>query len=67
VTCHAAQPTHPAFAAAPKGIVLESEAQLVALAPRIREQVAARAMPPGNLTGLTDGERETLIQWAGTR
>ena len=66
-SCHAAAPTHPAFAAAPKGIVLETEAQVVALAPRIREQVAARAMPPGNLTGLTDSEREVLIQWAGTR
>jgi uncharacterized membrane protein len=66
-SCHAATPTHPGFAAAPKGIVLETEAQVVALAPRIREQVAARAMPPGNLTGLTDFEREVLIQWAGAR
>ena len=66
-SCHAASPTHPGFAAAPKGVVLETEAQVVALAPRIREQVAARTMPPGNLTGLTDSERALLVQWAGAR
>jgi uncharacterized membrane protein len=65
--CHAAAPTFAGLAGAPKGIVLETEAQVVALAPRIREQVAARAMPPGNLTGLTEPERALLIAWAGAR
>jgi uncharacterized membrane protein len=65
-TCHAASPTLPGLTAAPNGIVLETEAQIRALAPRIREQVAARAMPPGNLTQMTDFERELLAMWAST-
>jgi uncharacterized membrane protein len=27
--------------------------------------VAARAMPPGNLTQMTDAERALLVRWAG--
>lgn len=60
--CHAAAPTM--IPAPPKGIVLDQEAHIVALAPRIREQVTARAMPPGNLTQMTDAEREALVAWA---
>jgi uncharacterized membrane protein len=63
--CHGSAPT--LVPSAPQGVVLESEPQLKALAPRIREQVAARAMPPGNLTQMTDLEREALIQWAAGR
>ena len=63
--CHGAAPT--LVAAAPQGVVLESAAQLKALAPRIREQVSARAMPPGNLTRMTDLEREALLGWAAGR
>jgi uncharacterized membrane protein len=47
--------------------VLETEAQIRALAPRIRDQLAARAMPPGNLTQMTDFEREALLRWAGSQ
>jgi uncharacterized membrane protein len=63
VQCHGSAPT--LVAAAPQGVLLETEAQLTALAPRIREQVAARAMPPGNLTQMTDAERALLVRWAG--
>jgi len=31
----------------------------------IARQVQSRAMPPGNVTGITDHERELLIAWAG--
>jgi uncharacterized membrane protein len=61
--CHAATPRFAGLAAAPKGVELERAAQLTMHAGRIREQVANRAMPPGNVTGLTDAERAELIAW----
>jgi uncharacterized membrane protein len=62
--CHAAAPTFAGIAAAPKGVMLEHPAQLTAQAALIRDQVRARAMPPGNLTQLTDSERSELLAWA---
>jgi len=64
VPCHALVPTLAGIAAAPKGVVLEQPGQVMAQAPRIREQVAARAMPPGNLTHLSEAERAELMTWA---
>jgi uncharacterized membrane protein len=61
--CHAASPRFEGLGAAPKGVELEHAAQLTLHAARIREQVASRAMPPGNVTGLTDSERAELIAW----
>jgi uncharacterized membrane protein len=62
--CHAAAPRFAGLAAAPKGVVLEEAGQLRTHASRIRVQVAARAMPPGNVTGLSDAERAELVAWA---
>jgi len=62
-SCHAATPRFAGLAAAPKGVELEHAEQLKTYAARIREQVASRAMPPGNLTGLTDAERAELLAW----
>ena len=46
MTCHSAQPTHPAFPAAPGGVVLDTEEQIVAEALRIHQQtVVTRVMP----------------------
>jgi uncharacterized membrane protein len=56
-TCHTG-------AAAPAGLQLETTEQLRANAAAIERQLAANAMPPGNATGMTDGEREALIAWA---
>jgi uncharacterized membrane protein len=68
--CHAAEPRQEGIAAAPKGILLETPAQIVANAAAIRLQaVASRAMPLGNLTQMTDDERARLGAWidAGAR
>ena len=65
--CHSATPSFAGFAAAPKGIALESDAQVTLHGARIREQVASRAMPLGNLTRMTDAEREQLIGWIDSR
>lgn len=63
-TCHSAQPTHPAFPAAPGGVVLDTGEQIVAEALRIHQQtVVTRVMPIGNLTNITEQERELIDRW----
>jgi uncharacterized membrane protein len=62
-SCHSAQPTHPAFPAAPGGVVLDTDAQIVAEAQRIQQQVSTGIMPIGNLTNMTDEERATIDLW----
>jgi len=63
VPCHAAVPTQPGFATAPKGLMLDSPDAIISHAALIAPQVASRAMPIGNLTGMTDAERDTLLDW----
>ena len=63
-TCHAEAPTQPGFVLAPKGLKLETPAQIIASAPKINEQsVVTRTMPIGNLTLMTDAERAVLAAW----
>ncbi|MBP6801073.1 MAG: urate hydroxylase PuuD, partial [Zoogloea sp.] len=47
VACHAATPTQPGFAQAPKGVVLESAEQIGQHAAKIAETVASGYMPLG--------------------
>jgi uncharacterized membrane protein len=64
VPCHAAEPTHEAFAKAPAGVLLETIAQVAGNAERIMTQVMVnRAMPLGNQTGMTDQERDRIAAW----
>jgi uncharacterized membrane protein len=63
VPCHAAAPTQPGFAAAPKGLLLDTPDALLTHAALIAPQVAAGTMPVGNLTGMTDTERAQLLDW----
>ena len=64
VSCHAQQPTHPAFKTAPKNIVLETTDDLRRYADLVDlHAVRTRTMPLGNLTGMTDGERARLGAW----
>ena len=63
-SCHASSPTQNGFAAPPKGIVLESEEDITRHAYTIHQQtVVTRAMPVGNLTGITESERATIDAW----
>ncbi|MDX1515285.1 MAG: urate hydroxylase PuuD [Woeseiaceae bacterium] len=62
--CHSATPTHPAFPAAPGGVILDSDAQIIAEALRIHQQtVVTRVMPIGNLTNISEAERALIDDW----
>jgi len=62
--CHAEHPTQEGFAVAPKNMLLDTPALIVANAQKIYQQaVATRTMPIGNLTGMTDDERSVLASW----
>jgi uncharacterized membrane protein len=64
VPCHSQNPTQEGFDAAPAGVVLDTREQIVDQADAIDEQaVRTEAMPLGNVTGMTDEERETLGAW----
>ena len=63
-TCHAATPSHPAFPVAPLGITFDNDEQIVNDADRIYQQtVLTRVMPIGNLTAMTDEERQVIDAW----
>jgi uncharacterized membrane protein len=62
--CHADKPTFQGLAEAPKGVKLDTAERVRAAAPQIYQQAArSKAMPPGNLTGMTEEERALLDRW----
>src|SRR6202035_3708285 len=67
--CHAAEPVWDGIPTAPKGVLLDSDEQIL-LHARLIDIFAVRsqAMPPGNITEMTPQERLTLASWfaAGT-
>jgi uncharacterized membrane protein len=64
VPCHSRNPTQEGFDVAPAGVVLDTREQIVERADAIEEQaVRTKAMPLGNVTGMTDQERDVLGAW----
>jgi uncharacterized membrane protein len=62
--CHSAQPTNESFSTAPAGVVLDTPAQIKAQSAAIEEQaVETKAMPLGNVTGMSEEERALLGRW----
>jgi uncharacterized membrane protein len=61
--CHSSQPTQPGFATAPNGVLLDTPEHILAMLPQTRQQLVTRAMPLGNLTGMTEPERTQLLGW----
>lgn len=62
--CHANEPSYEGIYVAPKGVVLETDATIAEHAREIYLQAGrSHAMPPGNVTAITDEERKLLVAW----
>jgi len=62
--CHAAEPVWEGITVAPKGVVLETPDQIHRNANAIAMQsVLTEAMPPGNITQISEEERLLLAAW----
>ncbi|MDK1373966.1 MULTISPECIES: urate hydroxylase PuuD [unclassified Sinorhizobium] len=65
--CHAKEPGWEGLIVPPKGVVLESDSDIVAHAREIYLQAGrSHAMPPANVTGVTEEERRLLVSWYET-
>jgi uncharacterized membrane protein len=64
LSCHAEKPSFPGLAEAPKGVKLDTPERIEAQRMQIHQQtVLSRAMPPANVTKMTDEERALLDRW----
>lgn len=62
--CHSATPSSPMFSTAPAGFMLDSPEQIKAQAAKIHAQsVATQIMPLGNMTQMTQEERDLIGAW----
>jgi len=62
--CHAAEPSWPGLHWPPKGVMLETRAQVAQQARDIYMQAgASHAMPPGNLSYMEPEERARIVAW----
>jgi uncharacterized membrane protein len=62
-SCHSVNPTQSGFAAAPNGLLLDTPERILAHTEQMRQQIATRAMPLGNITGITEEERTEMLSW----
>ena len=66
-TCHSANPTQEGFPVAPLGMMMDTPEQIVAKKESIYERtVVLKTMPLGNLTHITDEERQLISDWYNT-
>ncbi|MEZ5805531.1 MAG: urate hydroxylase PuuD [Rhizobiaceae bacterium] len=62
--CHAAEPSYEGIHHAPKGVMLETDAEIGTHAREIYLQAGrSHAMPPGNVTAISPEERRLLVAW----
>ncbi|CCV09858.1 urate hydroxylase PuuD [Mesorhizobium sp. STM 4661] len=62
--CHAQEPVYEGIYQAPKGVVLDTDAAIAKHAREIYLQAGrSHAMPPANVTHITDKERALLVNW----
>lgn len=62
--CHSAKPTSPLFSTAPAGVMFDTPQQIQQQAARIQAQaVASQIMPLGNITQMTQQERDLIGTW----
>ena len=64
VQCHSASPTMDGFSAPPLGVMFDTPQQIGTHAQRINTQVVvSQVMPLGNLTNMTQAERDAIGAW----
>jgi len=63
ISCHSPHPTQSGFTAAPNGLLLDTPERILAHTEQMRQQIATRAMPLGNITGITEEERTEMLTW----
>ncbi|PBB39076.1 cysteine desulfurase [Mesorhizobium sp. WSM3879] len=62
--CHTEEPAYEGIYHAPKGVLLDTDARIAEHAREIYLQAGrAHAMPPANVTQITDQERALLVAW----
>lgn len=62
--CHAAEPAWDGIRTAPKGVKLESDAEITRYARDIYLQAGlSNAMPPANITHIDLNERKLIVEW----
>jgi uncharacterized membrane protein len=62
-SCHSANPTQSGFTAPPNGLLLDTPERILAHTEQMRQQIATRAMPLGNITRITEEERTEMLTW----
>ena len=63
-TCHAKNPTYEGIEVAPKGVIYDSPSDIIKNLKLIKAQALdADIMPPNNVTGITNTERNKLRVW----
>jgi uncharacterized membrane protein len=64
VPCHSKRPSpHFGFSAPPNGVMFDTLSELRSRGANVEVMLSSRAMPPGNVTGLTDEERAEILTW----
>ncbi|MBE9553613.1 MAG: cysteine desulfurase, partial [Proteobacteria bacterium] len=66
--CHAEEPVWEGVATPPLNVRLETPEDILREVSRIETQaVMSRAMPPGNVTEMTEEERHLIAAWLAAR
>ncbi|HJD43686.1 MAG TPA: urate hydroxylase PuuD [Candidatus Paenalcaligenes intestinipullorum] len=64
IQCHSASPTM--MGVAPLGLIFDTDEEVISHAGEIKRAVSSGSMPLGNVTQMTDEEREIIANWSGT-
>ncbi|GHC29314.1 urate hydroxylase PuuD [Aidingimonas halophila] len=63
VQCHSSDPSEDGYSSAPAGIEYDTKEQLQKMMADTKEVVASEYMPLGNVTEMTEEEREVIADW----
>ncbi|QPI63385.1 urate hydroxylase PuuD [Vreelandella venusta] len=61
--CHARNPEHAGFSAPPAGYAFDTWDEILGHQAQIKQVVASRYMPLGNITNMSDEERDSIAAW----